>query len=210
MHTLGMSLPEEKATALWHALQRGEENALNGLYHLYRDDLYSYAKRITFSEEAALNAIQELFLRLWNSRQILGEANSVKAYLLSTLRRLLMQEIRGRQKYSVWSDDFEAQTGFSEFSPEDVVILDESTSLKKEVVARLLNSLTDRQREIVYLRYYEDLSLTEIAEMLNINYQSVINHLQRAFLKVRSQITPGQLAALLCVTGLALFFASCG
>jgi RNA polymerase sigma factor (sigma-70 family) len=210
MHTSGMTLSEENAPQLWRSLQLGEEKALHGLYHLYRDDLYSYAKRIILSDEAALNAIQELFLRLWNTRQTLGEAHSVKAYLLSTLRRLLMQEIRDRQKYTLWSGDYETQAGFSGFSPEDVVILDENTSLKKELVARLLNSLTDRQREIVYLRYYEDLSLPEIAEMLDINYQSVINHLQRAFLKVRSQTTPAQLAALLCATGLATAFSAFG
>lgn len=207
MHTAGTSVPEENALQLWRALQRGEERALHGLYHLFRDDLYHYAKRIIYREELAINAIQDVFVGLWNSRHSLAEARSVKAYLLSMLRRLLMQEIRRRQKYALWPDEYTEKLAFAEFSPEDIVLLDEGTRLKKDFVAHLLNTLTAKQREIVYLRYYEELSLQEIADLLDINYQSVINHLQRAFLKVRSQTTPEQLAALFSAAGILVFLA---
>ncbi len=49
MHTSGMPLSEENTHQLWRGLQLGEEKALHGLCHLYRDDLYGYAKRIILS-----------------------------------------------------------------------------------------------------------------------------------------------------------------
>lgn len=209
MHKEAMPLLEANAADWWSGLQRGEEKALHNLYHLFRDDLFSYARRITGQEESARNGIQELFVRLWNNRQTLGEARSVKAYLLSTLRRILMAEIKnGRNQYSLPQAYVEGDT-FKDFSAEDIVILDEESRLKQEFVASILNSLTPKQREIVYLKYYEELSISEIADMLNINYQSVINHLQRAFLKVRSQITPEQQATLFSTAGLLAILAFC-
>ena len=79
---------------------------------------------------------------------------------------------------------------FLAFSPEEVMIAEEASEGTRKYLARLLNSLTGRQKEIVYLRYYEDLSYQEISELLSINFQSVANHLQRAFETLRKN-SPG-------------------
>lgn len=70
------------------------------------------------------------------------------------------------------------------------MIAEEASEGTRKYLARLLNSLTGRQKEIVYLRYYEDLSYQEISELLSINFQSVANHLQRAFETLRKN-SPG-------------------
>ncbi|MES2734085.1 MAG: sigma-70 family RNA polymerase sigma factor [Bacteroidota bacterium] len=199
-------ITDENAFRWWQALQKGEEQALHALYHMYRDDLFYYARRIVKGDELILNAIQDLFLRLWNSREKLGEARSVKAYLFSSLRRILLSEQKKQFKYSVPLNDDEENSSFADFSPEDIIILDEHTKLRSDLVAHLLNSLTSKQREIIYLKYYEELSIDEIATLLEINYQSVINHLQRSFLKLRKNTSPELLAASLLSISLLFVF----
>ena len=55
----------------------------------------------------------------------------------------------------------------------------------KRKVADAMQSLSSRQREIVYLKFYENLEYQEIADLLTLNYQSVVNHVHRAIVKLR-------------------------
>ena len=61
---------------------------------------------------------------------------------------------------------------------------EEEASLKKEV-RLLLNSLTSRQKEVIYYRYMENLSIQEIAGLMDMNYQSVQNLIQRSMEHLR-------------------------
>ena len=65
--------------------------------------------------------------------------------------------------------------------------------LKKESVSRLLNELPDRQKEVLFLKYYSNLKVTEISEVMNINYQSVLNMMHKAIKKMRQSTALRQL-----------------
>jgi RNA polymerase sigma factor (sigma-70 family) len=54
-------------------------------------------------------------------------------------------------------------------------------------LASLLNELPARQKEAIYLRYYEDMEYKQIAEIMNVNYQSVLNLIQKALNKLRAE-----------------------
>ena len=196
--------PPQHETLLWQALQQGDEQALKTLYDRYRDPLYQYAVKITGNAEVALGELQNLFVQLWQSRHKLSEARSVKAYLFISLRRLLFHQMQRERRYKFQMQQWTVLGTDITFSPEEILIFDERAQLKKEYVAQLLNTLTPRQREIIYLKYYEGLSLQEIADTLTINYQSVVNHLNRAFLKLKESATPEQLSTLLYGLGLML------
>lgn len=178
---------------LWTQLRAGDERALRGLYDRFRDPLHYYLLKITQDEAAAQQVLQDLFVQLWESRGKLGAAHSVRAYLFSSARRAALRRT-GRERRR---DDRRRAWGREQptldFSPEDVVVDAERSELRRDYVAHLLNQLTERQREIVYLKYYEALSLQEIADTLGINYQSVINHLHRAVQKLRQEATSSQL-----------------
>lgn len=55
----------------------------------------------------------------------------------------------------------------------------------QQTVREVLSLLTDRQREIIYYRYIEELSIEEIASLMDMNYQSVQNSIQRSIKKIR-------------------------
>ena len=76
-------------------------------------------------------------------------------------------------------------------NPLDITILPAELQLKqneptiKKRIAEAMTSLSPRQREIIYLKFYNNLDYDELAEILDINYQSVVNHIHKAMLKLR-------------------------
>ena len=72
-----------------------------------------------------------------------------------------------------------------EFSTEEFIISSEQDSRLHGVMVSALNELPPKQREIIHMRFYQDLEYPQIAEITGIKYQSVINHVYRAIQVLR-------------------------
>ena len=84
-----------------------------------------------------------------------------------------MSTISGEEEYSF------------DLSVEESFIADETLTLQGAAVSRMLDSLSARQREIIYYRFYEELGYEEICKLMDLNYQSACNLIQRALTKLR-------------------------
>ncbi|WP_420151141.1 RNA polymerase sigma factor [Spirosoma sp.] len=106
----------------------------------------------------------------------------MRAYLLGSVRKRVLREgFRQRSNRDEEATDFENDLTFVEFSPEWSVIEQESLAETTQRISDSLNQLPIRQREVIYLRYYQNLNRDEIAEIMSFNPQSVSNLLQSAF-----------------------------
>ncbi len=65
----------------------------------------------------------------------------------------------------------------------------EEIATQKEQIARALTLLSDRQREVLYLKYFEEIEYKQIAEILGINYQSVRNTASAGLKALRKLLT---------------------
>jgi RNA polymerase sigma factor (sigma-70 family) len=168
---------------VWKRFKGGDQPAFSVLYQHHYTSLYFYALKSTGSTYQAQEYVQELFVNLWNRREGLADVRQVKPYLFKSLRSLL------HRRSSTTHEELNCDEGSYglQFSPEDFLIQREDNAYREEMLAEVLNGLSPRQREAVYLRYYEDLSYSQIAEVLHINYQSVINLIYQAFKKLRKQ-----------------------
>ncbi|SDJ90361.1 RNA polymerase sigma factor, sigma-70 family [Catalinimonas alkaloidigena] len=170
---------------LWERFLQEDAAAFTQLYERLYRPLYYYALGMLRHEDDAQHLLHDLFVHLWQHRATLRPVNSVHAYLAVAVRRRVFRFVKTKQRMPLESlEGQEHHAGFV-FSSEDFLIADEISTEKKERVVQAINHLTERQREIIYLRYYSNLSLSEIAEVLNLNYQTVANHLQRAFTALR-------------------------
>lgn len=165
---------------LWLKFLSGDKKAFGLIYKMYVKDLYQFGARITQNREQLQDTLQELFVSLWQNRNHLPPVKKVKSYLITCFRNKLYRSITSSQKTSVFSiEDFLQQT--------DVMQIEDDT--QKEILSRELQRkitlLSQRQKEVVHLRYYQNLSLPEIAEVMNMKYQSVANLLQRSIEKLR-------------------------
>ncbi len=177
---------EEYAGHIWLAFKQGEEEAFTELMQLYYPALLNYGNRFQKDREFVKDCIQDLFLELWKTRESLADVLTPKSYLLIALRRKLLREsnkIKWFREASEVKDDYEFEV---QFAIETYLINNEiqHEDLKKLHIS--LERLTKRQREAVYLRFYQELSYDEIARTMVINYHSAVNLVYEAIKFIRN------------------------
>lgn len=125
------------------------------------------------------DCLQEMFLYIFEKRHKLGEVKYVRAYLFKSFRRLLLRTMRNRQKlvYVSLNDSWKVV-------PNELEMI-ETQEIQRKYLVKLINELSPREREMIYMRYYNDLSIQEIAEVLSISYGAVVNTLYKAMVKLR-------------------------
>jgi RNA polymerase sigma factor (sigma-70 family) len=166
----------------WVQLKAGSEFALSKLVKKYFNLLQNYAYKFNQDKDFVKDCVQEVFIEIWQRRDRISVPDSVKAYLLGSVRSKIFREI-SRQKIN--RDDFETNLEDNDLLLEESfelsLIKQEMASELEKKVKNSLDSLPERQREVLYLQYYQNLSREEIAQIMNINAQSVSNLSQRAF-----------------------------
>jgi RNA polymerase sigma factor (sigma-70 family) len=175
--------------ALWSSFKTGNELALSILYKKYVQRLYDYGMHSFRDHDLVVDCLQELFLRLWNKKDTLASVQAVKPYLFKAFRRILIHQFAEQRKKSAFSN-----SNFAfEFLPsaESTLIEDE---LKLEQIQRLkqcLQSLSKGQREVIYLKFFSGLAYPEIAEITEMQIDSVYNLVSKTIdlLRKKLQIT---------------------
>ncbi len=168
---------------LWDGFRNGNEAAYTELATRYYRTLLHYGLRFTPNVQIAEDALQDLFIHLWLHRQNLNDTPSVKFYLLKSFRHRIIKTLKplaGEEELTV-----EFVDTWQEFSSEEVIIQNESELNLKNQVKELMTQLPTRQREVIYLRFFQGLKSDEIGVLLAIKPQSVSNILQRALSTLR-------------------------
>lgn len=179
----------------WSRLKLGDPGALGYLYDKYADKLFLAASRLTNNRELAKDALQEVFIELWNYRETLADVNHSQSYLVKVLRSILLKKLKKENTLSPFIA--EESLVSSEQSMEDIIISSDADREKKSKLHRALSNLTSRQKLILELRFYEGLSYEQIADRLSMNYQSVNNLAFRTILNLRRHMYVGLLVLLL-------------
>jgi len=163
---------------LWDAFRKGNEQAFSEIYQRYAGMLYNYGYNITSDAALVQDAMQDLFADLWRTQRKLSTTTSIKFYLFRSLRRRLnrLSAIRPAP-----DDLYPADTE----SAETIKIRLEENLSQQQRLQQLIGLLPARQQEVLRLRFYDNFSWEEIADILQINEQSVRNLVQRAVVKMR-------------------------
>ena len=152
------------------------------LYKFYYQDLYAYGVSLGFNTEDVKAAIQEVYLKLYFNERLCIDEKKIKFYLLRSVRNQLIDWERTKKDTS----SIEEERSFKlSISVEESFIADEDDLLLKKRVNRILDLLTDHQREIVYLHFIEEMPYEEIAVMLNMKIQTVRGQVFKAMEKLR-------------------------
>ncbi len=153
------------------------------VYRYYFDILFNYGFRISRDEEIVKDAIQDMFFRIWKNNIDLLSITNLKSYLLKGLRNQIINILELKSNKI---DRVKVEDDISiEYSPEDYFIKNQIEETVRKRVIKALNQLSKKQRETIYLRYFEELEYDEIAEVMNINIQSVKNNLQRGYVPLK-------------------------
>ncbi|MEQ6121856.1 sigma-70 family RNA polymerase sigma factor [Reichenbachiella sp. MALMAid0571] len=172
---------------LWTSIREGSSESLVKLYKRHYHILYSYGMKTCADSEQTKDCIQELFAKIWASRNNLNKVKKVRSYLLQSLWNALIKE---KKKIAHRKDEFNYKEFQFDavFSFEQTLIDEEEEKIRNLKVEKSLSTLNKNQKEVIYMMFYEGLSYKEIALRKSINSQSAKNIVHRAIQKLRSTI----------------------
>jgi len=189
---------QDQETNVWKQFIEGDENAFAVLFEQASDKLYRYGMKFTVDEETVKDCIQDLFIKLYKNRNSLPGLENPLFYLFRSLKNLLIDALQQKERIVYLSpQEIPFHVKFIYDNQEE-----DSDDDIKEKFEEVVNMLSDRQKEAIYLRFQADMSYEEISEILGINYQSVRNLIHRSVEKIRSIIS-NDLLILLFISMLA-------
>ena len=100
-------------TLSWDKIQQGDEEAFRQLYEQYADLLYGYGMKIAGDDTLVTEAIQSLFVYIFEKRETCAAPQSIPAYLCVSLRHMIVNELKKENSGSFKSLDEVAQTNIS-------------------------------------------------------------------------------------------------
>jgi RNA polymerase sigma factor (sigma-70 family) len=191
---------------IWSQFKNGDKKAFASLYQLHSEDLICYGSKICNEQEILKDAIQDLFVELWHSRKNLAPVDSVRFYLLKSLRyKLIRSEKKRLQQNSFLPNS--TRPGFARFDMpvESAIIEKETQDSQVRILRKAIKSLSKRQQEVIQLRFYQGFSNDQIAQLMHMNYQSVSNLIYNALSRIKNNLKTAVFASALSIV-LYLFF----
>ncbi|MCE6991023.1 RNA polymerase sigma factor [Dyadobacter sp. CY323] len=170
----------------WQRFLAGDVSAFETLMSGYFRTLFHYGCKFSGDQEFVKDSIQDLFLYLWERRANLNADADVKPYLMASLRRLMHRNVNskswvGEGGLTVPEDHFEI-----EFSVEQEYINHESTLVRTRQLDKLIGELPKRQKEVIYLKFFQGLDRDSISEIMDVTPQTVSNLLQIAIKQLKT------------------------
>ena len=184
---------------IWRRFQNGDEKAFSYIFDTYHFQLFEYGQRFSTDTELIGDSIQDLFFELASKKEKLSATDNILFYLLKSLRIRIFNNLRKNKNTNspIRADQID------EFRLEYSTDVDfEEKELKLDRLADAINQLPPRQKETIYLKFYKNLSNSEVAEIMQLNYQSVSNNIQKAIHKLKTLLETDS-------ESIILFFRTC-
>lgn len=167
----------EREDQLMIAFQNGDDTALEKIYTLLKPSLYSFVYRYTRDEQLSIDLVQDSFMKLHRYKQYYDpNKGKLKSYLFQTAYRLMITKLNRRKKWR----------SFLPFlTPIEKGEIDHADRLTiRDAVARL----PDKQRAVILLFYYHDMTQEDIAEILDIPKGTVKSRLHKAIQSLKDEL----------------------
>jgi len=175
---------KENDQTLWSKFLHGNEQVLSLIYLRHANALFDYGCKMTSDRDLVKDAIQDIFCTLIRNRENLSGTDNIRLYLFKAMKRKLVREIQ--KAHRLQHVDAESTVRF------DLAFLHsfdhtefELTERQKKELVEAIDSLTDRQKEAIYLRFTRGLDYKDISMIMNLNYQSSRALIHRAIAKLR-------------------------
>jgi len=146
-----------------------------------KDKLFRLARRLLVSTDEAEDAVQEVFLKLWKSKDKMDNYKNPEAFAMTMTKNYCLDRLKSKQASNL-------KIVHNNFHHTDNIERSVEANEGVEMVLRLMESLPEKQKMIMQLRDVEQFEFTEISEMLEINETAIRVGLSRARKTIREQL----------------------
>jgi RNA polymerase sigma factor (sigma-70 family) len=156
------------------------------MYHEHMDALFHYGSKFKIRQALLEDCIQDLFADLWEKKDELEKVKSLRFYLLGALRRKILRKIYADREQLMHTEELPLQF--------EIDLVDEDadhqlSETKVQHIRRAFEQLTDKQKEVLYLRFYNKLSFQEIAEVMAVQTRAVYKLSRRSLASLREHLS---------------------
>ena len=160
------------------------------IYKSHIDDLYTYALYLGFEKESIMDAIHDVFCNIAENKEVLRSVSNIKSYLFRSVRNRLLDIHMSKQKTVEVNTDIEEHNDLPfnfHINIDNEIESMEERELIKNRIDSMLELLTNKQREIIYLRYIQEYDYQQIAEILNISVHGCRKLVSKSILRLRDK-----------------------
>ncbi len=189
-------------TKTWNAFRQGNQAAFAYIYQAYFQPLYNYGRKFSSDDALIGDTLQQLFTELWQRRKRLGATDQIRNYLYKSFRRALLRNLAKQ-----------VRTESSNTSPFNICLSHEAHLIQQQhnrdqinSLQRAITQLTKKQREVVYLKFYDGLTYAEISEVMGIAPAQAYDFMYKALKSLRKNLKDSDGYNELTSTALLLFF----
>ena len=157
-------------------------NLFSEIYEELSDSLYRHCFFRTSNAEIAEDLVQDVFMKFWRELHLKGEIKYPKAWLYTALRNRIIDYYRKKKTLSL---DVQLENGFEPAGEHDH--MHPETTAEISILMKKIEMLNDSDKEVIIMRYVDDLPIKEIAEIVQSNENAVSVKLHRAVNKLKEQ-----------------------
>lgn len=184
----GRELHILKDEEIWQVFKSGNQDALGYIFRTYIKVLYKYGNKFCANGQVVEDCIQDLFLTIWKNRQNLSATNSIKLYLLGALRKKLIRQLATDEKLRVEGDIDDRYSFDLQYDPQELEFGIQTRLSNAKLVRQFIEHLSKRQKEAIYLKFYQEMDYDEISLVMEISYQSARNLVYSSLKSLKLQL----------------------
>lgn len=181
MHTSFRLFDKETDEGLLTLIQQNNEKAFASIYSRYHKLLYVLAYKYLKDKELSKDAVQHVFLKLWESRSLLSIQVNLKNYLYTMLKNHVLNEIRNN--LTALEKIYELSQETVEYEEKILERLEEKEL--SDQLYRAIDQLPEQKKLVCLYKLKENLSNQEIADKMGISVPTVKTHYSQAIKMLR-------------------------
>ena len=153
-----------------------------GLMNPVKDKMFRLALRLLVSKESAEDAIQEVFLKLWNRKNKLNDYANIEAFAMTVTKNYCLDQLKSKQNNNM-------KLVHSNYENKERSALDQlETNDQLKQIAFIVNTLPEQQKLVFQLRDVEEYEYEEIAKITKMNETAIRVALSRARKRIREEL----------------------
>lgn len=181
-----MNKSNQQLSHWWDESRQGNVAAFGQIHYELYPAIYHYILKMMRDEDICQDILQDLFIKLWERKESLGPIYNLRVYFFKAARSIAINYIKRDKGHISLTEEFE-DTDIV-FSQEEIIVNGENNQEVNRLLFMAINALPKRQREMIFLRYFDEWNYDQIAEITGINYQSVVNHVHRGITQLRTEL----------------------
>jgi len=166
---------EEDDRVYWEQMRAGNKQALFELYNNMYFHLIRFGLKLNADDELVKDCVNQIFLNLWDKRDRLVPVDNVKSYLMTSLKRCMLDQLAYAEKMTDAVNKMGAEEDWEELSYEEIMIRLQQDDELKSKLKTAIKQLTPRQMELIQLKFFEGLTYEQIAERTSQTVKTAYN-----------------------------------